>query len=34
MVFKDLEESPQVPADLHLSVMKPLNAKWLKEAHK
>ena len=34
MVFKDLEESRRVPVDLRLSVMKPLNATWLKEAHK
>ena len=34
MVFKDLNESRQVPVDLRLSVMKPLNAIWLKEAHK
>ena len=34
MVFKDLEESRRVPVDLHLSVMKPLNATWLKEAHR
>jgi len=34
MVFKDLEESRRVPVDLCLSVIKPLNATWLKEAHK
>ena len=34
MVFKDLEECRHVPVDLDLSVMKPLNATWLKEAHK
>ena len=34
MVFKDLKESRRVPVDLRLSVMKPLNAMWLKEAHK
>ena len=34
MVFKDLDESRQVPVDLHLSVMKPLNAIWLNEAQK
>jgi len=32
MVFKGLEESRRVPVDLRLSVMKPLNATWLKEA--
>jgi len=34
MVFKDLDESRHVPVDLRFSVMKPLNAMWLKEAHK
>ena len=34
MVFKDLDESWRVPVDLRLSVMKPLNAMWLKETHK
>ena len=34
MVFKELEESRRVPVDLRLSEMKPLNATWLKEAHK
>ena len=33
MVFKDLEESRQVPVDLCLSVMKPLNATWLRQKH-
>ena len=34
IVFKDLEESCRVLVDLRLSVMEPLNATWLKEAHK
>ena len=33
MVFRELDESSRVPVDLRLSVMKPLNAMWLKEAH-
>jgi len=34
MVFKDLDESQRVPVDLLLSVIKPLNAMWLKKTHK
>ena len=33
VVFRELDESRRVPVDLRLSVMKPLNAMWLKEAH-
>ena len=33
MVFQYLDDMRRVPIDLRLSVMKPLNAKWLLEAH-
>ena len=33
MVFQHLDDARRVPIDLCLSVMKPLNAKWLLEAH-